>query len=736
MAVHDFIKNCQYQLNELDNYIYLYEFDEPLLNYITDRDETNGKGVNINGSSTRLYCESVQYSSTSSINNRFSFENTLTVTLLETKEVTNYKIIQQLLNGNWMVVFKNVGGDAFVVNAEFPVMVSYQYVFNDEKSPNTLTITFKAIQNTPTINLSSPVVFSSTIRDKGCEYNISRIKSLKMIAMNKANVDIEGDSFYVEEIGKGNLKTIEFNDTTMSFTDSYDGKEFKQTLSFQIPFNSYRFYFHYNLLEYLENRYYALIETSNGNNILGGFREGLFPSYSISTSDNNNVITIELNAIYTTYSVLGSDTMRITTNDEYNYKPITSDCVNGIYTYTLIEQINSDGTTTNSYYCLEGYEDNFSTYNIIGTYKQFDTSFGFKLVDYNFDCGGDCRINDLPITIVLSKSYETVCYDVITECNVEFITDSSNIKAEYNEEDNKLCITSLVNEGTFQIKARFDDGTSQISTIIVGGGDVTGDTTNTIYITAEAQVVEIIPSRGYGNIKSISTNLPYTTNQTNNGYNVTVKENTDDLNKRAYTIVLGYLDGTTEIVNIIQDMIYYKIIKTEESECFDEDLYYINKRYKGYTPEKIDIFVGNEKGNLIDKQSTNCISYDKRNVIAKVCVEGKTYELVHYEKSNVVIKKELQYYSDNCDNVDKYAESTEYIINTGITECVNNIPYYIEEQWAKVDGELIKLYPTITRVSTTEAIGSNACDILDPSNPEGEILYRWVDTNETYCLPE
>ena len=735
MAVHDYIKNCQYQLNELDNYIYLYEFDEPLLNYITDRDETNGKGVNINGSSTRLYCESVQYSSTSSINNRFSFENTLTVTLLETKEVTNYKIIQQLLNGNWMVVFKNVDGDAFVVNAEFPVMVSYQYVFNDEKSPNKLTITFKAIQNTPTINLSSPVVFSSTIRDKGCEYNISRIQSLKMIAMNKANVDVEGDSFYVEEIGKGNLKTIEFNDTTMSFTDSYDGKEFKQTLSFQIPFNSYRFYFHYNLLEYLENRYYALIETSNGNNILGGFREGLFPSYSISTSDNNNVITIELNAIYTTYSVLGSDTMRITTNDEYSYKPLFSDCVNGIYTYTLIEQINSDGTTTNSYYCLEGYEDNYPTYNIIGTYKQFDTSFGFKLVDYNFNCGGDCRINDLPISIKLTKN-EKICYAVDTECNVEFESDSTNIVIDYDKEQKRVCITSLVNQGIYKIKAKFEDGTSQYSTVVIGGGSVTGDTTDTIYITAQAQTVSVIPSKGYSNVKSISTNLQYVTNQSNNGYNVSVKENTDDLNKRAYTIVFGYMDGSTETINVIQDVIYYNIVKTEETGCFGEDLYQINKKYKGYTATKIDILVGNEKGNLIEKQSTNCISYEKRNVVAKVCVEGKTYELVHYEKNDVVIKKELQYYSDNCDNVDKQAESTEYVINTGITECVNNIPYYVEEQWARVDGELIKLYPTITRISSTENIGSNACDILDPSNPEGNILYRWIDTSETYCIEE
>ena len=267
MPVNNYLKDCKYSLNNLDNYIYLYQFNEPILNFITDDGESNATATSIKGSSQRLYCNSVQYQSTTSIDNRFAFDNTLTVTLSEHSKVSHYSIIQTLLNGNWMVVFKNTDGDAFVVNAEYPVMVSYSYVINDEKTPNNLTITFRALQNVPTVNLKGSVAFSSTLCDNYCEYNISRIETLKMIDMNKATIDVDNDGFSLTEIGEGNLKTIEFNPTSMSFTDSFDGREFSQTLTFQIPFDSYRYYFHYNLLEFLDNRYYALIKTTDDNNI-------------------------------------------------------------------------------------------------------------------------------------------------------------------------------------------------------------------------------------------------------------------------------------------------------------------------------------------------------------------------------------------------------------------------------------------------------------------------------------
>lgn len=734
MAVNDYLRECKYNLNNLDNYIYLYEFDEPILNYITDDEESNGSSINLNGSSYRLYCENVQYSSTSSVDNRFSFDNTLTVTLAESKEVTHYTIIQTLLTNNWMVVFKNTDGDAFVVNAEFPVMVSYNYVFNDEKTPNLLTITFRALQNVPTINYRGSVTFSSTLRDKPCEYSISRIQSLKMIDMNKANIDVEGDGFQITEKGEGQLKTIEFNPTSLNFTDSYDGREFSQQLSFQIPFDSYRFYFHYNLLEYLDNRYYALIKTTNNNNILGGFRQGLFPSYSISTSDSGNLITINLNAKYTTYSVLGSDTMSITTNDGFSYTPVLGECVNNIYTWTLIEQINSNGVPTNGYYCLNGFEDVYSDYTILGTYNQFDTTYGFKLTDFNIDCSEGCKINNLPSSIQFQTSGETQCFDLDATCSVVWEWNAEAITVDYDEINKRLCVTSIVDDGTFSIKGTLSDGTIQYATVIIGSGGITGDTTTTINITAEAQKVSVTPVKGLNNVKSVTSTLQYVTNENNNGYNVSVDENPNE-EPRTFTITIVYNDNSIETINIIQDRIYYKIVSTEETECFGNDLYYINKKYKGYKETDINILVENLKGNVKENDSESCFDYDEKVSACTACFEGYIYTLYEYKKGDIVVVTKYEKTTETCAN----NGSTQYQINTGKTICVDDKPYYKEDLFGlscKDNSTYIRLYPNIEQVSETEALDSNACDVIDPNNPDGTAIYRWVDTNETYCLSE
>jgi len=732
MAVNDYLRECKYNLNNLDNYIYLYEFDEPILNYITDDEESNGSSINLNGSSYRLYCENVQYSSTSSVDNRFSFDNTLTVTLAESKEVTHYKIIQTLLTNNWMVVFKNTDGDAFVVNAEFPVMVSYNYVFNDEKTPNNLTITFRALQNVPTINYRGSVTFSSTLRDKPCEYSISRIQSLKMIDMNKADIDVEGDGFKVTEKGEGQLKTIEFNPTSLSFTDSYDGREFSQQLSFQIPFDSYRFYFHYNLLEYLDNRYYALIKTTNNNNILGGFRQGLFPSYTVSTSDSGNLITINLNAKYTTYSVLGSDTMSITTNDGFSYTPVLGECVNNIYTWTLIEQINANGVPTNGYYCLNGFKDFYSDYTILGTYEQFDTTFGFKLTDFNIDCSEGCKLYNLPSSIQFKTSGETQCFDLDVTCSVMWEWDNRGVSVDWDEVNKKLCVTSLLDEGTFSIKGTLSDGTIQYATVVIGSGGITGDVSDTIRINASAQTVTIIPSKGFSNVKTVASELQYITNQTGNGYSISVPENESEYS-RYFTVNITYNDGTIETIEIIQDKMYYRLIASEETQCFGNDLCYINKKYKGYTETDINIFVGDEKGNVKEVNSPLCMDYDEKVSACTSCFEGYVYTLYEYKKDNSIITSKYEKTTETCTN---NGESI-YKVNTDKVICSEGVPFYKEELYGiscKDNTTEILLTPVIERVSNTVAEDSDICDVIEPT-VSGETLYRWVDTDETYCLP-
>lgn len=732
MPVNNYLKDCKYSLNNLDNYIYLYTFDEPILNFITDDGENNATATSIKGSSQRLYCNSVQYQSTTSIDNRFAFDNTLTVTLSEHSKVSHYSIIQTLLNGNWMVVFKNTYGDAFVVNAEYPVMVSYSYVINDEKTPNNLTITFRALQNVPTVNLKGSVAFSSTLCDNYCEYNISRIESLKMIDMNKATIDVDDDGFTLTENGEGNLKTIEFNPTSMSFTDSFDGREFSQTLTFQIPFESYRYYFHYNLLEFLDNRYYALIKTTDENNILGGFRQGLFPSYTISTADNNNVITITLNAKYTNYSVLGSDTMSTTTNDSMFYKPVIGECVDNLYVWTLIEQYNTNGVATNGYYCLNGFEDIYKDYTILGTYDKYDTRFGLKLIDYNIVCSEGCKINNLPSSIQFKTSGETQCFTLDTTCSIIWEWNSTAIGLTFDEITKELCVTSKVDEGTFSIKATTTDDTIQYATVVIGDGGVTGDTTTTINITAEGQKVTVIPTKGMNNVKSLTSSLQYQINQNGNGYEVTVPENINEY-ERLFNVNVTYNDGTIETITIKQGQMYYKLISTQETQCDGNNLYYINQKYKGYTSDVINIFVENVNGEMKESNSELCMNYEEKESGCTSCFEGYVYTLYEYKKDGNVIATKYEKTNETCSN----NGTTEFRINTGKAVCENGIAFYVEEMYGlncSDNTTMVLLSPTIEQTSTTQATDSNVCETINPE-VSGDTLYRWVDTDDTYCLP-
>lgn len=734
MPVNNYLRNCGYNLNKLDNYIYLYKFNEPILDYTTDENETNATATDIKGQGYRIYCEDVKYQSTSTANSRFSFENTLSVTLTEHNEVTHYKVIQELINNNWMVVFKNVEGDVFVVNAEFPAIVSYNYTFNDETTSNNILITFKAIQNVPTVNLKTSVVFSSTLRDKPCEYNLSRIKNLKMIDMNKASISITNDGFSLEQTGTDSLKTIEFNPKSLSFVDSYDGREFVQTLTFTIPFDSYIYYFHYNLLEYLNNRYYAIIETTNNNFMLSGFRQGLFPSYTISTDDNGSTITITLTARYTTYSVLGSDTMSITANDGMFYKPILSECVNGVYTHTLLEQYNANGMSTNAYYCLSGYESIYDNYTILGTYTQFDTTFGFKLIDYNIDCLGGCSITNLPSSIQFKTSGETQCFILETECSVSFEWNSEAINFTYDDITKEMCVTSIIEDGTFNIKATLTDGTIQYSTVVIGDGSITGDTTTVINISAEAQKVNVIPVKGLHNVKSITSTLQYQVNESSNGYYVSVSEN-DSEEKRTFTVTIIYNDNSIETINIIQDRIYYVISESEETDCYDRDLYYLNKRYKKYSETGNLVFIENIKGNLKETDSPSCIDFDEKVSVCDSCFEGYIYTLFEYKKNGTTVSTRYEKTEETCTN----NNTTDYVINENKVRCIDGVAYYVEDLYGiscKDGTTKIKLNPDIERISSTEATNSNVCDIIDPTNPDGNVIYRWVDTTETYCLDD
>ena len=103
MSVSNYIQEKKYLIKDLDNYIYLFPFNEPILNYITDDGTLNAIASNINGNGYEVYCENVSYVSNASIDNRFSFEHTLTMTILD----ISTSLLNHFMVNKWMVLFKN-----------------------------------------------------------------------------------------------------------------------------------------------------------------------------------------------------------------------------------------------------------------------------------------------------------------------------------------------------------------------------------------------------------------------------------------------------------------------------------------------------------------------------------------------------------------------------------------------------------------------------------------------------
>ena len=295
-------------------------------------------------------------------------------------------------------------------------------------------------------------------------------------------------------------------------------------------------------------------------------------------------------------------------------------------------------------------------------------------------------------------------------------------------------VTNKATEGSYNISVLASDGI--VRNIYCQVNPFGEDSDQIINITAKQQNVTIIPLQGFYNVSSYTSSSDIITiipNQNGIGYDVLVPANESVFNTRTFTIVITYKDGSKETVTIIQDRLYEILIDNGETQCFGDDYYYIYERLIGYTPDNITIQVGNVKGQLIDTMSPICMEFDSEEIVGTLCVDGKLYNIVNYIKDDVVIKQQLELEGSECTSSTEY---TEYRINTGITECVDDIAYYIEELWASADGvNYIKVYPTITRVTNQMALDSSQCKVKDPDNPIGTV-YRWVDTDDTYCISE
>ena len=733
--INEYLKNnCIYDYNKLDNYIYLYDINSTKVNYTLDDGLRNGTAsITDNAKSHRIYCDSIEYNSTSSIDNRFSFDNQLTVNLFETKNKSNYKLLDKIINGNWMVVIKNSNNESFIINVENPIMVKYDNSFTDNNEPNKLKLTFASLTNIPTLHITNSINYADTWRDIDCEYINNRISSLQLIEYDKCKIKFNKEDFELIQ-DNYSLKTIQFTPSSMSFVDSFDGREFKQQLTFKIPFNAYKYYFHYNILEFIYNKYIGIIQTMNGNIILSGYMNGLFPSYTIASNSDENSITINLNASYTSNYVVATDRFDSIVNKTFIYKKVQGECINNLYTVTLIRKYNIDNTPLDEYCCLEGMQDRYKNYNIIETYDRFTTKYGIPLIDYSINCQPtECIVNGLPNMINLTNINENKCYNVTSECQITLGFDNQIINATYI--DNQLCVKAIKEFTSTRLSVNTPDNATRYVTVNYNSSDNVNITHN---INAKQQVVNIIPLIPISQVKSITSDVNYNNNPNGNGYQLNIEENTETIHKQ-YKFDIQYNDNTIESHIIVQDRMYYKYINNGKTICDENNnLYEEIDKYKGYDSTNIDIFVEYIRGNLIETNSSVCGNYTEELTEEYVCVDNILYRVVRLTQRQrplreaVVIDTYLQYVSDNCeDKPNEGATSTEFRVNREKSICVDGKGYYVEEKWAEYKGNWYVLRPYVTRPSN-QLSNDVICDVIEGGS--NKTMIRWVDSTETYCL--
>ena len=467
-------------LGNLNNKVYLFPSDTKF-SYQLDYDSEDDSDAIITSISPNnailLNVDYANFTESSSIDSRFSFNNSLTIRLNQTKTSFHSDILQLLCDNPYYIGFENTDGQLFVLSPEYTASFNFTYTIENESSY--LEVVFNTDSNMTAMWVaSSKPTITKEYNSKGCSYKTYHVKKLEMGCTD--DIAFEGNKVWMTH--EGAIKTINFIKNTVTVIDSDTNGYEEIQLQFSIPYDNYKYYFHYNLLEFVKNTYSCIVYTDMGNCI---FLENLFPSYKINTSESEGV----LNTIQFTLTALKKDNANVgfdsideddidkeeNDNVTYAYVGEYDMCINSYEkAHLLIAEINFKGNLNGNYYCLEGYEAMFQNYNIIGTYTLTDDDrFGFRILYPSSECswmGGDgCKINGIPAKIVFlgkqTKTYQcnaTCSFDILSVPNGFEVTPLRGIG------DVEIVITNNdITSRTDYLEITFPDNSVTVITLIV-----------------------------------------------------------------------------------------------------------------------------------------------------------------------------------------------------------------------------------------------------------------------------
>lgn len=352
------IDKTNYKIYSLKGNVFLFN-DDLLRSISIDGDTTH---ISLQGKPLTVRCDKVQVSEESSIDGRFSFSHTVTF------KVQGYDI--SLVGYKW-IGFQDASGECWLLNPMLNPLWTYKYTLDSEGDSTTYTVSLTS--NFPLLHIVGNEKFDDITRP--CGYRMSVPRKLWLNESDYSSKDKNGTIMYTND----GFKEIGFIKDTLSLTEEYDGENVMHSLSFKIPFSSYKESFHYNLLEFTDNTYACVVEKTDGTYASCGFYPGLFPSYSISCDtniENADSITITLSDKHNGenfFSVSDDFTKKYESSksSEFRMNDECLECVGyGVAKFIMKTEVDALGNPTGNYYALRGYENELKAngYNIIGTF--------------------------------------------------------------------------------------------------------------------------------------------------------------------------------------------------------------------------------------------------------------------------------------------------------------------------------------------------------------------------------
>ena len=590
MSVSTYKNNeCRYNIDKLEKVVYLINEDD-FRNIRIDNGEAYVDSISATPLSLAVY--NISLSDTDELDERYKFTHTLTFSM---RGYANYKYFKS----KYYAIVKTVDGVYWLVNPLFPCNVTYTYTLDANGSHTDFTLA--TISNHPTLRVHG--LDHATPYECGyqhCKFDTLKLNDAKYSLRSGNDIKYTNDGF----------KDVVFNKNSATFTETFNGNNVSHSLQFNIKFDDYKSSWHYNLLEFMDNKYAAIIKSSCDKYILTGFNFGLQPSFTVTANDEMTMDNIQINLID---SHDNGDFIGDTYDDIHETKEIGStyqftldydayECVGvGVAKYLLKKEADVFGNPTGNYKCLVGYEDRFAFLGdkLVGTFSEIQE---FP----NASCGGDeCKLQTSFPDSFLFNTNTCRQYSLIADTDWSIVSSNNGITVSPNHGvANKsytveICntITPTDNPISATLTVSYCDKTKVYNVTVEKGNSCF--TAGAVFdISANAQYVTVPISCCIQAVKDPSITVSDIIMQKSYFKVYVPQNNTGSI--RVITLTVTLCDKTTAEVTINQGIGFERWVK-ESTTCVGNELCDVERKYTGTTSSDI-----NTRTN--DTRTVNCVA--------------------------------------------------------------------------------------------------------------------------------